>query len=56
MGVDALQIEHDVETQLAGVDALGPAGARPAEMLVGGTQFELAKDFLLAEQLASPRS
>ena len=52
MRVDPLQIGHDVETNLADLDALGPAGPRPPEVFVGGTQFELSKDFLFAEQLA----
>ena len=44
--VDPLEVEHDVESELADLDALGPAGSCPSKMFVGGTQFELPKNFL----------
>jgi hypothetical protein len=52
VGVDPLQIEHDVETELAGLDALGAARPRPSKVLVGRPQFKFPKDFLLTEELA----
>jgi hypothetical protein len=51
--VDALEVAHDVEKELAHLDAFGPAYARASEMFVGCTQFKLAEDFLFAEQTAS---
>ena len=52
MRVDPLEAEHDVESELADLDALGPAGSCPSKVFVGGTQFELPKNFLFPEELA----
>ena len=52
MRIHPFQVAHDVEQELAHLDAFRSAGTRPSKVYIGGAQFEFAEGFFFAEQPA----